>query len=353
MIEAPGAGGDRDAGRPSCSSTRCTASARPSRTRCSARGGTGGPAGRRHHREPVLLGRVAAAVALAGAPAAAARPRDVRALLRRALADERGLDGGLTVDDDASAHLVRLAGGRRPAGAHRAGGGRRRRRGRRRPAIDLAAVEQAVDRAAVRYDRDGDQHYDVISAFIKSIRGSDVGRRAALPRPHDRGGGGPAVHRPAAGGARVRGRRDGRSHRAAGRDGRRTGRRSSSGMPEAGSTWRRPPSTSRRRRSRTPSSPRSTPRWPTCAAGAAGAVPAHLRDGHYAGAQKLGNAVRATATRTTTPTASCRSSTRRTSWSAATTTSRPRAAPNARSPTGWNACAGSSVARPGGRERIK
>ena len=37
-----------------------------------------------------------------------------------------------------------------------------------------ALLEQAVDRAAVRYDRDGDQHYDVISGFIKSIRGSDV-----------------------------------------------------------------------------------------------------------------------------------------------------------------------------------
>jgi putative ATPase len=40
--------------------------------------------------------------------------------------------------------------------------------------IDLATLEQAVDTAAVRYDRDGDQHYDVISAFIKSLRGSDV-----------------------------------------------------------------------------------------------------------------------------------------------------------------------------------
>ena len=40
--------------------------------------------------------------------------------------------------------------------------------------IDLAALERAVDRAAVRYDRAGDQHYDVISAFIKSIRGSDA-----------------------------------------------------------------------------------------------------------------------------------------------------------------------------------
>jgi putative ATPase len=40
--------------------------------------------------------------------------------------------------------------------------------------IDLPTVEQAVDKAALKYDRDGDQHYDVISAFIKSIRGSDV-----------------------------------------------------------------------------------------------------------------------------------------------------------------------------------
>ena len=40
--------------------------------------------------------------------------------------------------------------------------------------IDEAGLERAVDRVAVRYDRAGDQHYDVISAFIKSIRGSDV-----------------------------------------------------------------------------------------------------------------------------------------------------------------------------------
>jgi putative ATPase len=43
-----------------------------------------------------------------------------------------------------------------------------------RASIDLTTLEQAVDTAAVRYDRDGDQHYDVISAFIKSIRGSDA-----------------------------------------------------------------------------------------------------------------------------------------------------------------------------------
>jgi putative ATPase len=40
--------------------------------------------------------------------------------------------------------------------------------------ITLPLLESTVDKAAVRYDRDGDQHYDVTSAFIKSIRGSDV-----------------------------------------------------------------------------------------------------------------------------------------------------------------------------------
>src|SRR5690606_9356181 len=42
------------------------------------------------------------------------------------------------------------------------------------PTVTLEVAEKAVDRAAVRYDRDGDQHYDVISAMIKAIRGSDV-----------------------------------------------------------------------------------------------------------------------------------------------------------------------------------
>ena len=40
--------------------------------------------------------------------------------------------------------------------------------------VTVETIEQSLDKAAVRYDRDGDQHYDVISAFIKSIRGSDV-----------------------------------------------------------------------------------------------------------------------------------------------------------------------------------
>jgi putative ATPase len=103
---------------------------------------------------------------------------DLAAVIDRALSDERGLAGVVTLDAAARDHLVRLAGGdaRRALtyleaaalglpvkGAGDAGG-----------VIDIETVERAVDRAAVRYDRDGDQHYDVISAFIKSIRGSDA-----------------------------------------------------------------------------------------------------------------------------------------------------------------------------------
>lgn len=99
---------------------------------------------------------------------------DIDALVTRALADDRGLGGALGLDDDARAHLLRIAGGdaRRALTALEAGAGAAVATGA--PTLDLATLEQAVDRAAVRYDRDGDQHYDVISAFIKSVRGSDV-----------------------------------------------------------------------------------------------------------------------------------------------------------------------------------
>ncbi|WP_240810288.1 replication-associated recombination protein A [Actinomadura sp. WMMA1423] len=97
---------------------------------------------------------------------------DLREVIHRALADERGLNGAVALDPAAEDHLVRLAGGdaRRTltyleAAALVAEDG---------AVIDVDVLEKAVDRAAVRYDREGDQHYDVISAFIKSIRGSDV-----------------------------------------------------------------------------------------------------------------------------------------------------------------------------------
>jgi putative ATPase len=95
-------------------------------------------------------------------------------LITRALTDERGLNNTVTLDDDARAHLLRMSGGdaRRALTALEAAAGTTLAEGRNE--VDLPTLEQAVDTAAVRYDRDGDQHYDVISAFIKSIRGSDA-----------------------------------------------------------------------------------------------------------------------------------------------------------------------------------
>ncbi|QAY71111.1 replication-associated recombination protein A [Xylanimonas protaetiae] len=108
----------------------------------------------------------------------------VRALVRRAVADERGLGGTVTLADDAEDQLVRMAGGdaRKALTVLEAAAGTALSDADAAPApaadgpveIGLATVERAVDVAAVRYDRDGDQHYDVISAFIKSLRGSDV-----------------------------------------------------------------------------------------------------------------------------------------------------------------------------------
>ena len=133
---------------------------------------------------------------------------DVGALIDRALADERGLAGAVGIDGAARERIVRLAGsdarksltvleaaagmvlaapGRsaeelagpaaegRSSGRAAEDGARGRVRGGvgRRPLITPADVERAADAAAVRYDRAGDQHYDVVSAFIKSMRGSD------------------------------------------------------------------------------------------------------------------------------------------------------------------------------------
>ena len=99
---------------------------------------------------------------------------DIRAVLARALASDRGLDGAVTLTEEAQEHLVRIAGGdaRKALTALESGAGAALAVGHTE--IDLATLETAVAQAAVRYDRQGDQHYDVASALIKSIRGSDV-----------------------------------------------------------------------------------------------------------------------------------------------------------------------------------
>ena len=99
-----------------------------------------------------------------------------------ALVDPRGLAGEHTLTDDGRQHIVRMAGGdaRRALTSLEAAAGvavDAEPAGRHTDLpleISLAHVEQAVAQAAVRYDRAGDQHYDVASALIKSMRGSDV-----------------------------------------------------------------------------------------------------------------------------------------------------------------------------------
>ena len=157
---------------------------------------------------------------------------DIERLIDRALADPRGFDGAAVIDEDARAHLAAVSGGdaRRSltsleaaaaiafseaeqasaeaAGSHGGGSAETAETAETNPAendpaqsdpaqpdpaegsdepagekspkpaapvrITLAHAVEAVDRAAIRYDRSGDQHYDVVSAFIKSMRGSDA-----------------------------------------------------------------------------------------------------------------------------------------------------------------------------------
>jgi putative ATPase len=102
---------------------------------------------------------------------------DVRRILAAALDDaERGYgDRPVTLEPDALEHLVRVAGGdarnalnalelaveSTPAGEDG------------RLTLTLAVAQESIQRRAVLYDKDGDAHYDTISAFIKSVRGSD------------------------------------------------------------------------------------------------------------------------------------------------------------------------------------
>jgi putative ATPase len=106
---------------------------------------------------------------------------ELEALLEEALIDERGLNGQFGLEAAARQHLVAISGGdaRRALTTLEAAAGVAQDAGAAGTAeqptrISLAHAEQAVAQAAVRYDRTGDQHYDIASAFIKSMRGSDV-----------------------------------------------------------------------------------------------------------------------------------------------------------------------------------
>lgn len=103
---------------------------------------------------------------------------DLRELVTRALKDERGYAGRITISDSAEIELIRTAQGdaRRAltflealafAAWQRSGKGETAE-------ITLEDFLTALSAAPVRYDKDGDSHYDIISAFIKSVRGSDA-----------------------------------------------------------------------------------------------------------------------------------------------------------------------------------
>lgn len=126
---------------------------------------------------------------------------DIEQLIDRALADPRGFGGAAVIDADARAHLAAVSGGdaRRSLTSLEAAAaiafseaeqasaesavsaedsdepaGEKAQEPAAPVRITLAHATEAVDRAAIRYDRSGDQHYDVVSAFIKSMRGSDA-----------------------------------------------------------------------------------------------------------------------------------------------------------------------------------
>ena len=264
--------------------------------------------------------------------------QDIAALVRRALSDPRGYACRVDIDDDALAQLVRLAGNDArkaltvleaaaqslldgdalvDAGAFgdsgavldaettpKAGGVTEKQKAQAKqpldavkqskvlkpevPVITVSTIEQAADIAAVRYDRSGDQHYDVASAFIKSMRGSDVdaaihylarmiaagedprfiARRVVIAASEDVGMADPSVLATASAAMSAV---------------------AQIGMPEARIILAQAVIA-------VASAPKSNAAYlaidralADVRAGNIGQVPAHLRDAHYAGAQKLGH----------------------------------------------------------------
>ncbi|SDQ10079.1 putative ATPase [Actinopolyspora saharensis] len=214
----------------------------------------------------------------------------VRDLVRRAASEQRGLAGAYRLAEEAEEHLVALANGdaRRALTALEAAAEAAETNGA--GTIDLSTVETTVDKAAVRYDRDGDQHYDVISAFIKSIRGSDVdaalhylarmveagedprfiARRLVVHASEDVGMADPTALQSAVAASQAV---------------------QFIGMPEG----RLPLAQATVHLATAPKSNAIITAVDAALAdvraGKAGTVPAHLRDGHYAGATRQGNAV--------------------------------------------------------------
>jgi len=213
----------------------------------------------------------------------------VRSVVRRAIDDPRGLGGQIDVADDAVELLVQLSAGdaRRALTALEVASETAGAAGEQ---VTVVTIEQSLDKAAGRYDRDGDQHYDVVSAFIKSVRGSDVdaalhylarmlvagedprfvARRLMILASEDIGMADPMALQTAVAAAQTV---------------------QLIGMPEAQLTLAHATV-------HLATAPKSNAVTTALGAamsdireGKAGLVPAHLRDGHYSGAAKLGHAI--------------------------------------------------------------
>jgi putative ATPase len=100
-------------------------------------------------------------------------PADVAELLRRAVADERGLGGRVEVDAEALAHVVDRAGGDARFALNALEMCASTVLGSGRDRLTLEDAQAALRQPVLRYDKAGDVHYDVVSAFIKSMRGTD------------------------------------------------------------------------------------------------------------------------------------------------------------------------------------
>jgi putative ATPase len=214
---------------------------------------------------------------------------DIRTVVERAIEDPRGLGGQVAVEADAVDLLVQLAAGdaRRALTALEVAAETVADDG---APVTVESIEQSLDKAAVRYDRQGDQHYDVISAFIKSVRGSDVdaalhyltrmlvagedprfvARRLMILASEDIGMADPTALQTAVAAAQTV---------------------QLIGMPEAQLTLAHATI-------HLATAPKSnavvaaiSAAMSDIKAGKAGLVPAHLRDGHYYGAAALGNAI--------------------------------------------------------------
>ena len=106
---------------------------------------------------------------------------DLHELIKRAIVSEHGFNNQIEIEDDAIDFIIRLSAGDArktltilEAAAGAITGNSIHNSGENKPVISADIVSRVADVNIVRYDKDGDDHYDVISAFIKSMRGSDV-----------------------------------------------------------------------------------------------------------------------------------------------------------------------------------